>query len=202
MLFSCPSETFRVSLGEQETAKPLSLQTEGFVILTPMLSPMLSAHKTAPRNSHQGWANCCDCLQVPWVEGVVIFQLNIDDAWLFSALLFRAFIIWGQMIKHLTKRNSANVPECGFHDYKFNQPLWRFTSFPPEFLFESLFQEESLLHFTIVTQVFQERENKTIKRESQLWIHVSFLHLKKKGLSPLTFRLLFHFGGCKILERR
>lgn len=54
MLFSCPSETFRVSLGEQETAKPLSLQTEGFVILTPMLSPMLSAHKTAPRNSHQG----------------------------------------------------------------------------------------------------------------------------------------------------
>lgn len=36
----------------------------------------------------------------------------------------------------------------------------------PEFLFESLFQEESLLHFTVVTQVFQE-ENKTIK-ESQL----------------------------------
>ena len=167
----------------QQSLSPSRL--EGFVILTPMLSPVLSTHKTAPRSSHQGWANCCDCLQVPLVEAVVIFQLNIDDAWLFSTLLFRAFIIWGQMINHLTKWNSANVPECGFHDYKFNQPLWRFTSFPPEFLFENLFQEESLLHFTIVTQVFQERENKTIKRECQLWTHVSFLHLKKKRVSHL-----------------
>lgn len=89
-------------------------------------------------------------------------------------------------MKHLTKWNSANVPECGFHDYKFNQPLWRFTSFPPEFLFESLFQEESLLHFTIVTQVFQERENKTIKRVSAM-NSCKFLAFEKKGF--LTFNL-------------
>lgn len=160
--FHAPQKPSECLWGEQETAKPLSLQTEGFVILTPMLSPMLSAHKTAPRNSHQGWANCCDCLQGPLGGGSSNFQLNIDGAWLFSTLLFRAFIIWGQMIKHLTKWNSANVPECGFHDYKFNQPLWRFTSFPPISLWKSI-SEESLLHFTVVTQVFQERKIKQLK---------------------------------------
>ena len=36
----------------QQSLSPSRL--EGFVILTPMLSPVLSTHKTAPRSSHQG----------------------------------------------------------------------------------------------------------------------------------------------------
>lgn len=50
-----------------------------------------------------------------------MFQLTIDDGWLFSPLWFRAFIIWGKKIKHVTERNVANVLGCGFYDYKFNQ---------------------------------------------------------------------------------
>lgn len=46
-----------------------------------------------------------------------------DDVWLFCLLWFRAFIIRGKKIKHFTEWNTADVLECGFYDYKFNQPF-------------------------------------------------------------------------------
>lgn len=62
-------------------------------------------------------------LQSPLVVAGVTPQQNIGDICLFSTFWFRAFIIWGKTMEHLTDWHSANVPECGFYDYKFNQPF-------------------------------------------------------------------------------
>lgn len=95
---------------------------EGFVILTPMFSLSFVHTKLLPA-APTGLYCLLWISAGPFGCGRGTFQQNTNDVWPFSTLWFRAFIIWGKKIKHLTEWNSANGPECDFYDYKFNQPF-------------------------------------------------------------------------------